>query len=375
MKSAVLLLAAMLVAQPYGPASAQTSTSAPLTVNVYAIGMLRDMLYVLGTPDSATTLLAIFPLPQAGGSVATQSGLKVMHKIAGQPIQMIRRISVEAENLVLIGDDTRYVLTHGRWAIADNPDVALFKYNSGSGDPVGVPFIKFWVPLYMVQEHIVSLPADGRPLRRFLVWNSRISSNSTSAPFQSSGIYELAGNGYKFYQLPQPTYDLFKRYRPRRVEDGYTEDIAKLNTEIGPFQLEDRRIWFGLRFYDGEGHTGVGGVGYFDPQKGTYQISYLKEIADWSASAILVEPNSVWMGLARYGEGTLIPGGIVSYDRTSKKIVRHEIPRLINVIRRVGDRLYVGTVSGISVMAAGTWEHLQFERDLGGNYLLRSAPR
>ncbi len=338
-------------------------------MNIYAMAMFQGALYFVGTGDLQTTTLAKLSSPRSNSTGL--SGFEVVDRIDGQRIQMIRRASVSGDRLILTGESTRYVLARGGWAVMGNPEAALFTYNSGAGRPVGVPFISFWVPLYMVQEHLVSVPAAGRPPRRFLVWNSRISANSSSPPFKSPGIYEIAGDAYKFYQLPQPTYDLFQRYRPKRVEDGYTKDVAELATEIGPFQPEDRRIWFGLRFYDGEGHTGVGGIGYFDPEMRNYHLTYLKELADWSASAIYVEPNAIWLGLARYGEGAGVAEGIARYDRRSRKVIRYSIPAHVNVIRRFGNGLYLGTSEGISIMVDNKVEHLRFEVDLAGKYHIR----
>lgn len=284
---------------------------------------------------------------------------------------MIRRVCVEDDKLILTGDSTQYVFAQGKWTVVANPEASLFQHNIGSGAPVGVPFITFWVPLYMVQEQVVPLPAAGTPSRRFLVWNDRIGANSPSAPSRSPGIYEIVGDTHKFFELPQPPYNLFARYRPKRVEDGYTEDVAQLRTDIGPFQLEGKRIWFGLRFYDGEGHTGVGGIGYFDAETRNYHLTYLKELADWSASAIYVERDTIWLGLASYGEGAGIAGGLARYDRRSRKVVRYSIPAHVNVIRRFGNGLYLGTSEGISIILDSKVDQLRFEVDLDGKYHIR----
>ncbi len=335
-------------------------------MSIYDVTLFQGMLYFLGTPDSETTILVRAAPPQPSSSTARLSSFEVVDRIDGQRIQAIRAVRVEGDRLILTGDNRQYVLRQGRWTVQVNPDVPLFKYNPApqSGTPIGVPFIAFWVPLYMVQEQIVPLPATGVPSRRFLVWNGRISANSAFAPFLSPGIYEMTAGAHKFFQLPQPSYDLFARYRPKRVEDGYTKDVAILGTQIVSFQLEGRRIWFGLTFGETEGFTGVGGIGYFDTERRDYRLTYMREIADWSTSAILVEPGAIWLGL----EGAAGPGGLARYDRRTREVLRYRIPAHVNVIRRFGDRLYLGTSDGIYVVADGKVEHVRLKVELGGKY-------
>lgn len=363
---AAALLLTVLLAQVAGSADSPIDGT-----NVYSMTIFQGALYFVGTADEHTSILGKVGPAQPGSSSASLGGSDAVDRIDGQPIQLIRRISAEGDTLTLTGESIRYVFSRGGWVATANPEAALFEYNPGSGGRVGVPFISFWVPLYMVQGHLVSVPVAGGPPRRFLVWNSQISANSGSAPFPSPGIYEITGDAYQFYQLPQPTYDLFQQHRPERVKDGYTRDAVTLETEIGPFQLEGRGIHFGLRFYDGEGYTGVGGIGYFDPETRRYLLTYLRELSDWSASAIYVEPNAIWLGLVMVREGSNLAGGLLRYDRRSGKIVRYFIPALVNVIRRLGNSLYLGTSEGIYVVVDSRVEHLRFEIDPGGGYRIR----
>lgn len=67
--------------------------------------------------------------------------------------------------------------------------------------------------------------------------------------------------------LPRTTYDQFAAARPRRVKDGYVRQATELADSAGPWQRKHGAIWFGKYFYDGEGSSGVGGFGYFDPKE------------------------------------------------------------------------------------------------------------
>ena len=101
-------------------------------------------------------------------------------------------------------------------------------------------------------------------------------------------VLDRSSEQVKRYPLPQPTYDEFATVRPRRVKYGMSG--AEMNVEIGPRQIAGGTLWFGETFYDGEGMTGVGGFGYFDTAERKYKIYSPPEIADWSVTAILVEP-------------------------------------------------------------------------------------
>src|SRR5262245_13695439 len=52
--------------------------------------------------------------------------------------------------------------------------------------------------------------------------------------------------------------------RPQSAE-AFKPHFQKFNPE-----LSGNRLWFGVTFYDGEGITGVGGIGTFDLSTGQY---------------------------------------------------------------------------------------------------------
>ncbi len=72
-----------------------------------------------------------------------------------------------------------------------------------------------------------------------------------------------------------------------------------------------------------------------------------------------------------YGEGAGIAGGFARYNRSSGKVVRYSMPAHVNVIRRYGKGLYLGTSEGISIVVDSKVEHLRFKVDLDGKYHIR----
>ena len=97
----------------------------------------------------------------------------------------------------------------------------------------------------------------------------------------------------KEYNLPQSTYDNFAKARSRRVANNYLRENTIIDEKIGPVESDGDKLWFGKTFYDGERNSGVGGFGYFDASDRQYHLIVPPEIADYSVSAIRVEPCCV----------------------------------------------------------------------------------
>ncbi len=128
--------------------------------------------------------------------------------------------------------------------------------------------------------------------------------------------------------------------------------------------------WFGISFYDGEGISGVGGVGYFDTRTNQFHIDHYAGIADWSASALLVEDDDFWVGLTRRPEGSVTPAGLARITRQSAKVTKYDVPAIIRRIVRWNRSIYMGTSDGIFVLNRDGLEHVIFEPDLNGRYSL-----
>ncbi len=173
--------------------------------------------------------------------------------------------------------------------------------------------------------------------------------------------------------LPQPDWETFRKLRPGRVSDGYTQD-AKFHQEVGPFQQVADRVWFGVTFYDGEGTTGVGGLGWFDTVNRSVQMRYLPELADWSASAILADQDEVWLGLVRHPEGADMPGGLARVRLSDWSVRVYTLPQVVHVIRRVDDLLYIGTSDGVYRLGPRGLDRIAIRRTAEGGYRVTIEP-
>lgn len=183
-------------------------------------------------------------------------------------------------------------------------------------------------------SHLVEL--SSAPLHRFLAWN---------APRNAHGIFEIEADKCRFYPMPSPDKATLARFRPGDRD-------FKMNNGLGSFQALDGRIWLCPDFYGSEGYTGLGGIGYFDMKDRKYEIFYSSKTSIWGCSTLMAEKGKVWMGLIGRPEGAPGSGGLAAYDISSGEISVYDVPAVINVVRRVGDSLFIGTEDGIYTLSA-----------------------
>ncbi len=176
--------------------------------------------------------------------------------------------------------------------------------------------------------------------------------------------------GDKMFVVAKGALEDYAAARPKRVELNGMPDVAGLNETIGPWQVVDGRLWFGLTFYDGEGLTGVGGFGWFDTAEEVFDVRRPAEMAAWSVSAILVEADAVWLGLKRRPEGMEYSGGLLRWDRATGKVRRWPEVPLVREFQRVGGRLLVAAQGGGAVVEGDRVEVYVTDVDRAGRMRL-----
>ena len=181
-------------------------------------------------------------------------------------------------------------------------------------------------------------------------------------------IAETESNKTTKYRLPSTSFEVLAAARPERVKSGYGRDAANRLDEIGPHQLVGDRLWFAKLFYDGEGLTGVGGLGYFDLNQKQFTMFAPPEIVDWSASAILVRDDAVWVGLVRHPEGATYSGGLLRFDRATERAELFPIPYTILELKSSESGTLAGTTNGLYIVRPGRTVHLSIEPDVKGQW-------
>jgi hypothetical protein len=180
--------------------------------------------------------------------------------------------------------------------------------------------------------------------------------------------YPVVREGQKVYALPQTDLETWRRARPDDAKTPLQLDPAEMNEQIGPHQLEDGRLWFGKTFYNSEGLTGVGGFGYFDTATAQYRLIAPPEMYAWSVSAILVEPESVWLALTRRGEYGNYPGGLLRWDRKAARAQHWDVASVAVNIVRAGEAIWLGTADGIVALRGDEVTSYFVDRAASGGY-------
>ena|ERR1700722_8805343 len=187
----------------------------------------------------------------------------------------------------------------------------------------------------------------------------RLEQSKDDFGMRSHGIVETLGpNKTKFYPLPQSTAQDYARLRPEDLRINpfsATADHYDRQEVIGPYQIEDTKIWFGNSYYDGEGDRGVGAFGYFDTATRSYTLFSPPAVARYEISAIEVQPDVVWLALDSFGESVgTSPGGLVRWNRTTHEIHKYPLKLVVSGIHVKGDSLSLKTRNGYVLFRDGS---------------------
>jgi len=207
--------------------------------------------------------------------------------------------------------------------------------------------------------------ADGADANRFGRGGAfRLEYSTDSFGVRSHGVIE--GNGTKVYPLPQSSLEEYIRLRPADIKMNPIAATAgryERQEVIGPHQVVGNRLWFGNNFYDGEGDRGVGAFGYFDTETRRYTMFSPPEVAPFEISAILVEPNTVWLGLDVFTEDiSTIPGGLAQWDMATHAIRKYPLEFAVARITREGNSLRLTTRGGYAMLTGGKVQRFQTDK-------------
>lgn len=266
----------------------------------------------------------------------------------------LSRLFLANEQAVLVGTDHKQVI-----AVQVDPSISLPRLLTGQASERWTNRVSQNFGLSGIgpeSEIYVSLaPKPFRILRfgpenRFAL--AAKPKESDSQPAHGLWVTERVGKTMKPYRLPQSTYEEFSRARPEMVKNGWTREAVEFSEEIGSSQVFDGDLWFAKVFSDDEGETGIGGFGYFDTTERKFKIYSPPELVDSSVTAMLVEPEAVWLGLEVDGEWGPVAKGLLRFDRKTEKAVRIPLPDIIHEIARVRERLVLATNFGVALMEA-----------------------
>jgi hypothetical protein len=160
--------------------------------------------------------------------------------------------------------------------------------------------------------------------------------------------------GTRRIPLPTPSWERFARTRPEPVAwNKLAPGDWLLHATVGPRVLVGDQLWFGLAFYDGEGMSGVGGLGVLDPASGRLRVRYPPAMAEWSVASLAAQDSVLWVGLVSYGEGSDVGGGLARYEIGTGRFVRYDVPGVISGILPLDGALYLAGERGLHVLRRG----------------------
>lgn len=126
-------------------------------------------------------------------------------------------------------------------------------------------------------------------------------------------------------------------------------------------------IWFGISFYDGEGYSGVGGIGKYDLKTRKHEIRRPELLVDTSIDEILYDGKYFWLTTSGHYECTGSPPtyGLLRYNwdsDTFKTFAGKDngpCGVVINDLLQTEDALWAATDLGLSRLdkSTGDWKH------------------
>lgn len=155
-----------------------------------------------------------------------------------------------------------------------------------------------------------------------------------------------------------------KRHDPRIVQNPHVD--FELQNFIGAWAVSGCEMVYGTDFYDGEGISGIGALGYFDLTSREFRYEFVDELSSWSTTAILVQDEHVTLVLARRPEGATYSGGILHYDRKTRGTRRLDLPHVAKAMARHGDYLVAATEDGLYIYRGNTRTRIGLTMDRDG---------
>ncbi len=143
--------------------------------------------------------------------------------------------------------------------------------------------------------------------------------------------------------------------------------IPDIEQKIGACVQHGDYVYFGIEFYQGEGTSGIGGIGRYNLKTKEMDIRRPKVLTHTSVNHILHDGKDLWFGTVGHYEciGTPPTKGLIRYEWDSQKvrrIYRGPCGFVVHGLMADDKALWVATDFGISRLARGRagwgrWHH------------------
>jgi hypothetical protein len=254
---------------------------------------------------------------------------ELLAEINGQPVPVLKRDASEEGKIAFQGPEYRCILGDEGWTLEKSTELLtprMVTFPASEGKREEKVQLDEWRTVEGLDQSI-----------EFAVAPAGVAiKDSSAAPV----VYPIENFDYEF----------FKEKRKDALAKASSGFVFTPENTIGGWQIAGTEIVFGTSFYDGEGISGVGAIGYFDLTKRTYRFEFPNELTTWSTSAILVEEDCIWIGAKRQPEGQPYSRGLLRYDKKDGASRWYRVPPIILSIKRAGKNLLLGTEDGLYVL-------------------------
>ena len=106
--------------------------------------------------------------------------------------------------------------------------------------------------------------------------------------------------------------------------------------------------------------------GIFDPVPRAQRAVEIDECLDtplvrqWSVSAVLVERDSIYVGLVDRSGPDIRSGGLLRYHRASRRVTVYSVPDAIHSLARAADTMFFGTNRGAYLLRDGAFTRIVY---------------
>lgn len=158
---------------------------------------------------------------------------------------------------------------------------------------------------------------------------------------------------------------LFKA--PADAPPSFVEEEENVEQGYGACSVRGDSVWFGIRFYEGEGYTSIGGLGRYDKKSKRLEIRRPEFLRHSSIFHIHHDGERLWMATGGDHECTGTPPtlGLVGYDWKTHQALTFVDDKdgpcgfLVNGFAQLGDDMWVATDLGLSRWnrKTSTWQN------------------
>jgi len=146
-----------------------------------------------------------------------------------------------------------------------------------------------------------------------------------------------------------------QRDNPRMSLDQLRQELEPSEPEVGAVADDGADLWLAIRYYAGEGVHGIGTLVRLDPGFGETRAFQPAELATASISTMVATPGSLWLGTHDEGEGAILPAvGLARFNPASgevKSYLGKIAGQMVTALLAQPDALWIGTDAGICRIA------------------------